>query len=256
MSSKSNSFDIRALSRSDLAAFVKENVRTLLEDEALAVIDNLNVTPAILQAIAHNARLTGFYQVRLRLVAHRQTPQAHATKFVHYLFFSDLIRLSVDVKVPSPVRRAIDTILVNRIDKLSLGERIASARRCSQALIKVLLFDPDPKVFEGLLVNQRIREDDLLIVAHSDKASPEQLRMLAYDYKWSHRYAIRKALVMNPLTPRSAAASQLKFLTWRDLRMIHKHPATSTYLRRCIERLEVIAAESDRPPRREMRSEE
>lgn len=234
-------YDIRELSRTDLADFVKENIRTLLEDETLAVLDNPFVTPAICQAIAHTSRLTGFYSVRLKLVAHRQTPQAHATKLVHYLYLSDLIRLSVEMKIPAPVRRAIDTILTNRVDKLTLGERIAAAKRCSQALIKILLFDPDPKVFESLLINQRVREDDLLVVANSDKASPEQLRMLAYDYKWSHRYAIRKALVMNPLTPRSAAASQLRFLTWRDLRMILKHPATSTYLRRCIERLEDVA---------------
>jgi len=42
---------------------------------------------------------------------------------------------------------------------------------------------------------------------------------------------------MNPSTPRAAAARQLRFLSQRDLLMIHEHPATSTYLRRCIERL-------------------
>lgn len=230
--------DIKSLPREELTLFVKENVRTLLEDEALAVLDNPYATPAICQAIAHTQRLTGFYSVRLKLVAHRNTPQAHATKLVHYLYNTDLIRLSVEMKIAAPVRRAIDTILVNRMDKLTLGERISSAKRCSQALIKVLLFDPDPKVFEALLLNQRLREDDLLIVASSDRASAEQLRLLATDYKWSTRYAIRKALVMNPITPRFAAASQLRFLTWRDLRMILNHPATSTYLRRCIERLQ------------------
>lgn len=229
---------IKSLPREDLSIFVKENVRTFLEDEALAVLDNPYVTPAICQAIALTQRLTAFYSVRLKLVAHRATPLAHATKLVHYLYWSDLIHLSVDVKIPAPVRRAIDTILVNRVDKLTLGERIASAKRCSQALIKAFLFDPDPKVFEALLINQRVREDDLLIVANSNRATAEKLRMLATDYKWSNRYAIRKALVMNPITPRAAAASQLRFLTWRDLRMIHNHPATSTYLRRCIERLQ------------------
>ena len=229
---------IKSLPREDLAIFVKENVRTFLEDEALAVLDNPYVTPAICQAIAHTQRLTAFYSVRLKLVGNRHTPLAHATKLVHYLYWSDLVHLSVDVKVPAPVRRAIDTILVNRVDKLTLGERIASAKRCSQALVKAFLFDPDPKVFEALLINQRVREDDLLIVANSNRATAEQLRMLAMDYKWSNRYAIRKALVMNPITPRAAAASQLRFLTWRDLRMIHNHPATSTYLRRCIERLQ------------------
>src|SRR5207248_9371869 len=132
--------------------------------------------PAICQAIAQTQRLTAFYSVRLRLVAHKQTPLAHAVKFVHYLYWSDLVRTSVDVKVPAPVRRAIDNILVGRVDKLTLGERITSAKRCSQALIKALLFDPDPKVFAALLVNQRMREDDLLLLATSSRASSEQLQ--------------------------------------------------------------------------------
>jgi len=232
---------IQDFPREELLDFVKENVRQLLEDEALAVLDNPYVTPAICQQIAQNQRLSGFYSVRLKLVALKHTPQAHAVKFVHYLYWSDLVRLSVDVKVSAPVRRAIDTILVNKIDKLSLGERITSAKRCSQALIKALLFDPDSKVFEALLINQRVHEDDLLLVASSDRATPTQLQLLADDRKWSYRYSIRKALVMNPLTPRSAAASLLRSLTARDLRLIHSNPKTTVYVRRCIERLHPAA---------------
>jgi len=232
-----NATPIKSFSRDELLHFVKENVRNLLEDEALAVFENPYVTPAICQSIAQTQRLTGSYSVRLRLVAHKQTPQAHSVKLIHYLHWTDLVRLSVDVKVSAPVRRAIDTILVNRVDKLTLGERITSAKRCSYALIKAFLFDPDPKVFEALLVNQRVREDDLLVVANSDRSSPAQLQLLAADIKWSYRYAIRKALVMNPLTPRSSAASLLRSLTARDLRMIHDHPGTSVYVRRCIETL-------------------
>ena len=232
---------LKSLPREELVDFVKENVRQLIEDEALAVLENPYVTPSILQQFAQNQRLTGFYSVRLKLVAHKHTPQAHAVKFVHYLYWSDLVRLSVDVKVPAPVRRAIETILLNKVDKLTLGERITSAKRCSHALIKALLFDPDPKVFEALLMNQRVREDDLLLVASSDRASAAQLQLLASDRKWSYRYAIRKALVMNPLTPRSAAASLLRTLTPRDWRMIHRHPKTTVYVRRCIERLQGVA---------------
>jgi hypothetical protein len=229
---------IKSLNREELLHFVKENVLNLLEDEVLAVLDNPYVTPPICQAIAQSQRLVGFYSVRAKLVAHRQTPLAHAVKFVHYLYWTDLVRLSVDVKVPAPVRRAIDTLIINKVDKLTLGERITSAKRCSHALIKELLFDPDPKVFEGLLINQRLREDDLLLVAGSERASAEQLRLIAGDRKWAYRYAIRKALVMNPLTPRSVAAPMLRSLRMHDLRMIHSHPKTTTYIRRCIERLQ------------------
>jgi len=229
---------IKSFPREELLHFVKENVRNLLEDEAAAVLENPYVTPAICQMMARTQRLTSFYSIRVRLVAHKQTPQAHAVKFVHYLYWADLVRLSVDVKVPAPVRRAIDTQLVNKVDKLTLGERITSARRCSPALIKALLFDPDPKVFEALLVNQRVREDDLLLLASGERGvTPAKLQLLADDRKWSYRYSIRKALVMNPRTPRATAASLLRYLSKRDLRMIHANPQTTVYLRRCIERL-------------------
>ena len=180
--------------------------------------------------------------VRLALVAHRQTPLAHAVKLVHYLYWFDLIDLSVDVQVPAQVRRAVDTQLLNKVNKLSLGEKISSARRCSHALIKIFLFDPHPKVFEALLINKRLKEDDLVALASSSRATEEQLRMLAEDGKWSYRYPIRIALVLNPSTPRAAAASQLRHLRRVDLRRIHANPATSVYLRRCIERLKPEAA--------------
>jgi hypothetical protein len=225
------------MTRTDLASYVTENLNHLLEDEVLAVLDNPYATAAICLAIAQNQRLAAFYSVRVRLVQHKYTPQAHAVKLVHYLRWTDLLRLSVDVKIPAPVRRALDTLLENRVDKLTMGEKIAAAKRCSAALIKIFLFDPDPKVFSALLLNQRVHEDDLLLVANSDRASVEQLRLLAADPRWSFRYAIRKALVLNPVTPRSIAASQLRFLAARDLREIHSNPQTSTYLRRCIERL-------------------
>jgi hypothetical protein len=227
---------LKRLQREELATFVAENVAVLNEDEALAILENPNVTPQILGKIAQTPRLTGFHSVRFRLVAHRQTPQAHAVKLVHYLYWLDLLNLSVDVQVPAQVRRSVETQLLIRVEKLTLGERVSSARRCSQALIKAFLYDPHPKVFESLLVNQRLREDDLLALMASRRATREQLRMIAEDMRWSYRYPIRKGLVLNPDTPRAAAASQLRHLSRADLRSIHANPATSVYVRRCIER--------------------
>src|SRR5437764_12124571 len=190
---------LRSSSAGELGEFIALNLKTRSEDEALAVLANRYVTPPLCQSIAQNQRLTAFYSIRLRLVEHRSTPQAHAVKLVHYLHWPDMVRLSVDVRVSPTVRRAIDTQLLLRVNKLTLGEKIASAKRCSPALIKVFLFDPDPKVFASLLLNQRVREDDLVFVASSDRASTEKLQLLARDPKWSSRYAVRRALVMNPL---------------------------------------------------------
>jgi hypothetical protein len=221
----------------ELKAFVVHNADFLSEDETLAVLQNRFVTPQLVSKIAQTQRLTAYYSVRLALVAHRQTPQAHAVKLVHYLHWFDLLRLSINVTVAAPVRRAIDTQLLARVEKLSLGEKVTSARSCGGALIKVFLHDPHPRVFEALLMNKRLREDDLVALANSKQATAEQLRMIAEDRKWSYRYPIRKALVLNPATPRAAAASQLRHLSRRDLADIHANPATSVYLRRCIERM-------------------
>jgi hypothetical protein len=228
---------IKAMARPELVQFVDENVHSLLEDEAVAVLENRFVTPAVCQKIAQTQRLTSFYDVRLRLVAHRQTPQAYALKFVHHLYWTDLLRLSVDVKVPAPVRRAIDHQLANRAEKMTVGERITAAKSCSHTLIKLFLFDESTLVFEALLVNPRVREEDLVTLANSSRATAEQLQILARDPKWLYRYPIRKAIVMNPATPRATAASLLRHLSRRDLESIHDHPQTSVYLRRCIERL-------------------
>lgn len=229
--------DLKSLSRTDLNALVAEEAAVLTEDEVLAVLENPFVTPQILGKLAQLPRLTGFYSVRSRLVAHRQTPQAQAVKLVHYLYWFDLLHLSVDVKVPAPVRRAIDTQLLLRVEKLSLGEKVASARRCGAALIKVFLFETNLRVFGALLANQRLREEELIALIASSESTPEQLGMIAADAKWTYRYEIRKALILNPRTPRAAAASQLRFLSRMDLRRIHSNPAISVYLRRCIERL-------------------
>jgi hypothetical protein len=229
---------LKRLTHEELAEFVSVNASVLNEDEALAVLDNPNVTPQIIGKIAQVPRVTGFHSVRYRLVAHRQTPQAHAAKLVHYLYWPDLLNLSVDVQVPAPVRRAVDNQLLARVEKLTLGEKVTSARRCSPALVKVFLYDHHPKVFESLLVNKRLREDDLLALIASQRATPEQLRMIAEDRHWSYRYQIRKALVLNPDTPRAAAATQLRYLSRRDLRSIHSNPDTTVYVRRCIERLQ------------------
>lgn len=221
----------------ELAAVLDRGVSALTEDDALSIIDHPFVTSAIIQKLAQDPRLSSFYAVRLKLVAHRKTPQMYAAKLVHYLHWPDLVRLSVDVTVPAPVRRAIDTQLLARVTELTLGQRITSARRCSLALIKHFLFDPDPKVFAALLVNQRVREDEILALIASGRATRDQLSLLANDIKWSFRYAVRRALVLNPSTPRSIAAAQLRHLTVADLRNIYHRAETSVYLRRCIERL-------------------
>lgn len=224
------------MTRAELAAFYARSP-ALSETEALAVMNNPNCTAAICQGIALTSRLTSYYSIRARLVSHKATPHTFALKFVHYLYWVDLLRFSTDVRVPGPVRRSIENQLLAKLQELALGERITAAKACSREVAKSLLFDPNPLVFASLLINPRLKEEDLLFLISSGRARPHQLTAIGSDRKWSWRYAIRRALVLSASTPRSVAASQLRFLSRRDLEAIAGRRETSVYLRRCIDQL-------------------
>lgn len=229
---------IRRLDAAALSDFVETNVLRLSEEEALLVLTNRNCTSQICQVIAQNQKLTSYYTVRARLVSHRATPQAQALKFVRHLYWADLLRYSTNVLIPAAVRRSIDQQLAGRLGQLTLGQRISSAKSCSTELIRLVMFDHDARVFRALLNNPRLREDDLVVLIASERASAEQLHLISVDRKWAFRYSIRRSLVLNPTTPRAIAASQLRHLRQSDLELLAKNPQTSTYLKRCIERLE------------------
>src|SRR5258708_32931911 len=98
---------IKSLGREELRAFAAESLSQLLEDEVLGLLENPYCSASLCVAVAQVPRLTAFYSVRARLVAHRATPLAHATKLLHYLYWTGLVRLPVDVTEPAPGRRAI-----------------------------------------------------------------------------------------------------------------------------------------------------
>ena len=229
--------DLRDLNPEELERFVSEAGGSLLEDEALLILENRYCTPAIAQRIAQDPRLTAFYTVRAALVRHRATPQAHALKFVHHLFWRDLLKFSVETTIPAVTRRAIDQQMLVRLPKVTLGEKITAARLCSRDLVRALMLDPSPRVFEALLVNPRLVEPDLLNHIGSGRATSHQLSLIAANPKWGFRITVRRALVLNSETPNGVAAAQLPYLPKGELVSLLRHPRISAYVKKCIQRL-------------------
>jgi len=226
------------MTREALTDYVARAIDTLSEKEALAVLASRFCSSRICQMLAENSRLGSFYSVRSRLAVHRSTPLTHALKLVHFLRWNDVVRFSTDVRIHPAVRQAMDSYLIARLTKLTVGQRISSARTCSREFGRRLMNDPEPRVFAALLNNARVREEDLAHLIISERATVLQLRMLADHEKWSCRHSLRRALVLNPATPKAVAASQLRFLTPQDLRVIAATPGMSVFLLRCIERVQ------------------
>lgn len=229
--------DLRDASPEELQAFFDEHGAALIEEEAIRLLQNRFCTTKMATAIASDERLAGYYEVRKALVRHRATPQGHAMKFVPHLYWADLLRLSIDTTIHAAIRRAIDQHLLMRLPKVTLGEKIAAARGCSREIMRALLTDPNPRVFEALLINPRLTEDDLVTHVSAGRATAQQLAAVASSPKWSFRMPLRRALVLNPDTPKAVAAAQLRFLPKADLDSLLRSSTTSTYIRRCIERL-------------------
>ncbi|MGA7613989.1 MAG: hypothetical protein WBX15_02305 [Thermoanaerobaculia bacterium] len=229
---------IQRLGREELEELVRDRIAKLTESEAIAVLRNPYSNRAVCELIAGARALTSFYSVQLQLVRHRHTPPPHSLRFVPHLYWSDLVRLSIDVRIPPMVRRAMDEQLLVRLQKMTSGEKISIGRLCSQTILNVLLFEQDRRIFASVLINPRLVEADLVRLINSGKASVDQLTMIGENAKWSSRNEIRRALVLNPRTPKAVAASQLRRMPISLLRDLSRDRRLSLYLRRCIENLQ------------------
>lgn len=100
----------------------------------------------------------------------------------------------------------------------TLGERTELARVTrDRDLLDRLLFDRNPLVIRTLLANPRIVERDVVKIAAMRPTSPKILDEIVRSGRWSPRYGVKKALVLNPYSPVNTAISLLTFLNAPDL---------------------------------------
>ena len=108
------------------------------------------------------------------------------------------------------------------MEELSLGERVALARRASRGLIGPLIGTHEGPVLRGLLGNVRLVEMEAVRVASCACKQPDLFRHMAGHPKWGMRRSVRLALLRNPRTPVPAALRLVEKLSPRDLRELVK----------------------------------
>jgi len=102
----------------------------------------------------------------------------------------------------------------------SVGERCSAARGKDRFKLDRLLHDRDYRVIRILLENPILVERDVVKIAAMRPTRPDVLREIAGHRKWASRYAVRKALGVNPNTPPSIARRLLPSLLKQDLRAV------------------------------------
>jgi hypothetical protein len=177
----------------------------LTEDLALVLLKQRDLPSHVLDRLSRNTGVMKSRKVKLALVEHPRTPRHISLPMVRHLFTFDLMRVALTPVVPADIRMAAEESLINRLERLSQGERLSLARRASGRVAAVLLLDAESRVIHAALENSRLTEP-AVIKALIRRDTPEALvRAVCRHSKWSPRREIRVALLHNGKTPLSQA---------------------------------------------------
>ena len=191
-------------------------------EEMLSLLRNRQATSQLLLKIGRDPRWTRNYEIKKQLVRHPHLPLVVARNLLPHMFWKELAEAAADARLHPVVRRQAERLLALRLEELSLGERVALARRASRGLIGPLIDMSEGPVLRGLLGNSRLVELEAVRVASCACGQPDLFRQLAGHPKWSVRRSVRLALLRNPRTPVPAALSLVEKLSLRDLRELVK----------------------------------
>jgi pentose-5-phosphate-3-epimerase len=151
--------------------------------------------------------------------------------------------LSVSAKAKSEVARVHKTpeehaqTILQRIQKLSVSERILLALRGGMEIRSILLRDPNKEVSLTVLENPKITDKEVEMIARSRSVSDEALRRITKKREWMKNYGIIHALVTNPKTPPGVAFPLLSELKTRDLVLLEKNKNVSEGIRSSAKKL-------------------
>ena len=105
-------------------------------------------------------------------------------------------------------------------DEIPSGVRVAMARSGNRDQLTRMFSDTNVQVIRTLLKNPALTESDILKLASKRPAAADVLREVFHSRKWSSRYAVKKALVLNPYTPTDIGMKIVHMLMAQDLRHV------------------------------------
>jgi hypothetical protein len=151
--------------------------------------------------------------------------------------------LHVPVKVTSETAKVKKTpemrslTLLQRIQKLSFGDKRLLALRGGKEVRSLLLKDPNKEVAFAVLENPKITETEVEVVARSRSTPEEVIRKITKKREWMKTYSIVLAIVSNPKTPPGNAVPLVSELKIKDLSVLEKSKNVSEAVRFTARRL-------------------
>jgi len=154
------------------------------------------------------------------VASHPRAPRRIAMRLIRELYTFELMQFSLTPAAPADLRRMADELLVSRLASITLGERIALARRSSELVAGALLVDKQARVWQTALENPRLTEVSVVKALQKTTATPAFVEAVCRHAKWSVRGEIRIALLRNAHTPLARALEFARRLPPAQLRDI------------------------------------
>lgn len=126
------------------------------------------------------------------------------------------------VKVKKPPEERTQSIL-QRIQKLSVSERIHLAMRGGKEIRTILLRDSNKEVALTVLDNPKVTDTEIELIAKSRSIADEALRKITKKREWMKNYGVIISLVTNPKTPPGIAIPLVSELKTKDIAILEKN---------------------------------
>lgn len=208
----------------DLSIASNEVIELLIEDAS---------EPSIFGEIARTN--TNRPEILRLLLEHPDTPEEVRTEVAKVLQVPVKAPAEI-VRVKKPPKMRAQTIL-QKVQKLSVSERIHLALRGGREIRSLLLKDTNREVVMTVLENPKITETEIETIARSRSTSEEVLRKITKKREWMKSYEIVLALVTNPKTPAGIAVTLVSELKTRDLAVLEKNKNVAEAVRAAAKRL-------------------
>src|SRR3954462_3437094 len=178
----------------------------LTEDLALALLKRRDLSANVLQDLAKNTEALKTRSILVALVCHPRTPRFVSLPASRTLHTFELLNVALQPAVAADLKMAIEQSIIDRLENMSLGERISLAKRGSTRIAERLLRDPELNVIELALLNSHLTEACVVRTLMIDEEIDERfVQLVANHAKWSLRTDVRAALLRNPKTPMGVA---------------------------------------------------
>lgn len=190
----------------------------LTEDIVRIIANRRNIGSEILESIFYDKRWNSSYRIILALSRNPKTPQKVSLSLVGSLRVFDLADLTRNQQIPVNVRMKAESHILEKILSMPIGIKKSLARRASNTIVMRLIEDGMEEVVHICLDSSLLTEGDICKVISMKKVASHVIRQIAVHRKWSLRYHVQWALILNNHTPLANVVEFLKKLKTTDLK--------------------------------------